>query len=98
MLMMRLTRIGRKNEAQFRVVVTDRRNAPRSGKFLEIIGSYNPKAGKVQLDTDRVKHWLSKGVKPTDTIHNFLVEQKLVEGKKLNVLPKKSKTTKRKAK
>ena len=98
MLMMRLQRIGRKNEAHFRVVVTDRRNAPKSGKFIEVICSYNPKAGTVAFNIDKTKTWLANGVQPSDTVHNFLVAQKLIEGTKKNVLPKKSPTTKRKAK
>ncbi len=96
MLMMRLQRIGRKNEPHFRVVITDRRNAPKSGKFLEVIGSYNPKAGTVLFDIEKTKTWLKNGAQPSATIHNFLVTQKIIEGAKKNVLPKKSKTTKRK--
>ncbi len=94
--MMRLQRIGRKNEPHFRVVVTDRRNAPKSGKFIEVIGSYNPKSGTVAFDTDKAKTWLKNGAQPSDTVHNFLVAQKLIDGKKKNVLPKKSATVKRK--
>lgn len=90
MLMMRLMRIGRKNEPHFRVVVTDRRNAPKSGKFIEIVGSYNPKLGTVQLSADRVTHWISQGVQLSDTVYNFLVDQKLVPGRKKNSLPKKT--------
>lgn len=95
---MRLQRIGRRNEPHFRVVVTDSKNAPKSGKFVEVIGSYNPKLGTVSFDADKTKNWLSKGVQPSDTVYNFLVTQKIVEGTKKNVLPKKSATTKRKAK
>lgn len=98
MLMMRLQRIGRKNEPHFRVVVTDKRNAPKSGKFIEVIGSYNPKAGTVAFDADKTKAWLANGVQPSDTVHNFLVSQKFIDAAKKNVLPKKSPTTKRKAK
>ncbi len=98
MLMMRLQRIGRKNEPHFRVVVTDKRNAPKSGKFIEVIGSYNPKAGSVTFDTAKTAAWLAQGVQPSATVHNFLVSQKLVEGKKKNALSKKAPTTKRKAK
>lgn len=94
--MMRLQRIGRRNEPHFRVVVTDKRNAPKSGKFIEVIGSYNPKLGTVTFNAEKTKTWLSNGAQPSDTVHNFLVTQKLIEGKKKNVLPKKSPTTKRK--
>jgi small subunit ribosomal protein S16 len=89
MLMMRLQRIGRKNEPHYRVVITDRRNAPKSGKFLEIVGSYNPKAGNVQVDADRVKHYLATGVQTSDTVYNFLVGQGIIEGRKKNKLPEK---------
>ncbi len=89
MLMMRLLRIGRKNEPHFRVVITDRRNAPKSGKFIEIVGSYNPKLGNVQLSADRIAHWIASGVQMSDTVYNFLVEQNLVTGRKKNKLPKK---------
>lgn len=89
MLMMRLQRIGRKNEPHYRVVITDRRNAPKSGKFIEVVGSYNPKAGNVQVNADRVKHYLSTGVQTSDTVYNFLVGQGIIEGRKKNKLPKK---------
>ena len=96
MLMIRLQRIGRKNEAHFRVVLTDHKNAAKSGKFQEILGSYNPKSGEVTLMEDRVKHWISVGAQPSDTVHNFLITKGIVEGKKKNVLSRKSPTKKRK--
>ena len=96
MLKIRLQRIGRKNDPSFRAVLTDSKNSTKSGKFLEIIGSYNPKAGVVNFKSDRVKYWISKGAQVSDTMHNFLVKEKIIEGKKKNVLPKKSPTLKRK--
>lgn len=96
MLKIRLQRIGRKNEPSFRVVLTDSKNAAKSGKFLEIVGSYNPKAGETIFKTDRIKHWIKNGAQISDTVHNFLVSQKVIEGKKKNVLPNKKITTKRK--
>ncbi len=96
MLMIRLQRIGRKNEAHFRVVLTDSKNSTKSGKFQEILGFYNPKSGEVKFDADRVKHWISVGAQPSDTVKNFLIHQKIVEGKKKNVLPRKSPTKARK--
>jgi small subunit ribosomal protein S16 len=90
MLKMRLQRIGRKNDPSYRVVVTDSRNGPRTGNHVDLLGSYNPKMGKFQIDGEKAKHWISKGVQVSDTIHNFLVTQKVIEGKKKNVLPKKS--------
>lgn len=89
MLTMRLQRIGRKNEPHYRVVVTDSRNAPKSGKFIEIVGSYNPKLGNVQLAKERISHWIGNGTQMSDTVHNFFVDQGLVAGRKKNKLPKK---------
>ena len=100
MLKIRLQRIGRKNDPAFRAVLTDSKNSTKSGKFLEILGTYNPKVGDKNLNknfqTDRIKYWISQGAKCSDTMHNFLVHDKVIEGKKINVLPKKKPTLKRK--
>lgn len=96
MLKMRLQRTGRKNEPHFRVVVTDQRNGVQSGKFIDIVGSYNPKAGKVELKKETITEWIAKGVQLSDTVHNFLVENKVIDGKKISSLPKKT-SVKRKA-
>lgn len=96
MLKIRLQRIGRKNDPAFRIVLTDSKNSTKSGKFLEILGTYNPKTGEKNLENDKIKYWMSKGAKLSDTVHNFLVHDKIIEGKKINVLPKKKPTVKRK--
>ena len=88
MLTMRLQRVGRTNEAHFRLVVTDKRNGVKSGKFVDIVGSYNPKMGKIELKSDLIKGWIAKGVQTSDTVHNFLVTNKVIEGKKISSLPK----------
>ena len=90
MLKMRLQRVGRKNDASYRVVVTDSRTGPKSNKHVDLLGSYNPKMDRIQIDGDRAKDWISKGVQVSDTVHNILVGQKIIEGKKINVLPRKS--------
>jgi len=90
MLKIRLQRTGRRNQAQFRVVLTDSKNGPKSGRFKEILGSYEPKAGSVDLKADKIKYWLSVGAQASGTVHNFLVDQKIIEGAKRNVLPKKT--------
>jgi small subunit ribosomal protein S16 len=90
MLKMRLQRIGRKNEPSFRVIVTDSRQGPKSGKNVDSIGFYNPKSGEIEIDGERAKDWIAKGVQVSDTVHNMLVSKKVIEGKKVNVLPKKS--------
>jgi small subunit ribosomal protein S16 len=96
MLKIRLQRIGRKNDPSFRAVLTDSKNSTKSGKFLEILGTYNPKAGEKVLNNDRIKYWMTQGAKCSDTMHNFLVHDKVIVGKKVNVLPKKHPTQKRK--
>lgn len=90
MLKMRLQRTGRKNDASFRVVVTDSRRGPKSGKHVDLLGSYNPKMNRIEIDGEKAKDWIAKGVQVSDTVHNLLVSQKIIEGKKINVLPKKS--------
>ncbi len=90
MLMMRLQRVGRKNDPSFRIVVTDKRTGVKSDRHVDRLGSYNPKMNHVQIDGEKAKEWLAKGVQPSDTLHNILVSQKIIEGKKKNVLPKKS--------
>ncbi|OGI82163.1 30S ribosomal protein S16 [Candidatus Nomurabacteria bacterium RIFCSPLOWO2_02_FULL_44_12] len=96
MLKVRLQRIGRKNDPAFRAVLTDSKNSTKSGKFLEILGTYNPKAGLANFDGERIKHWIGKGAKLSGTMHNFLITQNVITGKKINVLPKKKPTQKRK--
>ncbi len=91
MLKIRLQRVGRKHEPVFRVVLTDSKNSTKSGKYLEVLGSFDARRDARQLvNADRVKYWISQGVQPTPTMHNFLVSKKIITGKKVNVLPKKS--------
>ena len=99
MLVIRLIRTGKKNASSFRVVLTEKRNAPKSGKFLEVLGSYNPrlkhknKKEAVVLKKDRIKFWLSCGAKFSDTVHNLLVSQGVIKGPKIakKIKPSKSK-------
>lgn len=90
MLMMRLQRVGRKNNPSYRIVVVDKRTGPKSNKAVDLLGSYEPKQGSITINKDKAKHWLAHGVQPSDTVYNMLVSQKIIEGKKRNALPKKS--------
>lgn len=91
MLMIRLQRVGRKHEPVFRLVLTDSKNGPKSGKFQEILGSFDARRSeKAEFKIDKVKYWMEKGAKLSDTVHNLLVERKVIAGKKINVLPKKT--------
>jgi len=91
MLMIRLQRVGKKNEPTFRVVLTDSKNGPKSGKFLEILGSYDARdKNESKVDADRVKELVAQGAQLSDTVHNFLINKGVIEGKKINALPKKT--------
>ncbi len=88
MLKIRLQRVGRKHEPVFRLVLTDSQNGPRSGKALEVLGSYDSRKGdKAEFQTDKIKEWMKQGVQLSPTVHNILVSKKVLEGKKVNVLP-----------
>ena len=72
----RLSRHGAKKRPYYRIVVADIR-APRDGKFIEKVGTFNPLKDKgddtrLNLQLDRIKHWLGNGAQPTDTVHRFL--------------------------
>ena len=69
----RLRRVGRKKAPMYRIVVADSKS-PRDGKFIEIVGQYQPRTGDqaLNLDTERVHHWLNVGAQPTDTVRSLL--------------------------
>lgn len=77
MLMIRLARIGKTKHPFYRVVVTEK-TRPRNGRFVEILGTYDPskKPAAVVLDQERVKYWMSKGAQPSDTVRSFIRNQK----------------------
>jgi len=70
---LRLTRVGSKKNPIYRVVAADSRS-PRDGKFLEIVGQYNPQTdpSTIELNEEKVKDWLSKGAQPTDSVRKLL--------------------------
>jgi small subunit ribosomal protein S16 len=73
----RLRREGALNRPYFKVVVTDARS-PRDGRFIEIVGTYDPKkAGQNStLKLDRIEHWISKGAQPSDTVRSLIKKTK----------------------
>lgn len=89
MLKIRLQRVGRKNDPAFRIIVAEHTSSPKTGKFVEKVGTYNPKTKARALSADRIKHWLSVGAKASGTVHNMLITEGVIAGKKINVLPKK---------
>lgn len=82
MLKLRLRRMGAKHQPSYRIVVADARS-PRDGRFVEMVGIYNPKTNPLTLrvDEERVKHWLSVGAQPTDTVRALLVRAGIIPGR-----------------
>src|SRR5215216_5568436 len=75
MLSMRMTRVGSKKKPYFRVVVTEARSA-RESSFAENLGTYNPrsKPAQVNINKERLQHWLSRGARPSDTVRTLLAK------------------------
>lgn len=91
MLKIRLQRVGKVHEPVYRLVLTDSKNGPKSGKFLEILGNFDARRPEnTQIKEERVKYWIATGAKLSDTVHNMFVDKKIIEGKKINSLPKKT--------
>ena len=90
MLKIRMQRTGRTNAPSFRIVVIEHTESTKSGHIVEKLGTYNPKTKERNLDGERVKYWLSVGAKASGTMHNMLISTGIIEGKKVNVLPRKS--------
>ncbi|MEY3989859.1 MAG: 30S ribosomal protein S16 [Roseiflexaceae bacterium] len=86
MVTIRLRRTGKKKQPSYRVVVADSRS-PRDGKFIEIVGFYNPvrQPQELEIKADRVRHWMSVGAQPSDTVVRLL--------KRVNVLDENGKPT-----
>lgn len=78
----RLTRKGDKKSPFYRVVVADSRS-PRDGRFIDIIGTYNPltNPAEIKIDTDKANKWLSNGAVPTETAKSLLVKSGIIENK-----------------
>jgi small subunit ribosomal protein S16 len=80
MVKIRLRRMGAKKQPTYRFVVTDARS-PRDGRFIEIVGHYNPRSEPktVVVDEEKIKAWLAKGAQPSDPVRRLLAEKGLVE-------------------
>jgi small subunit ribosomal protein S16 len=75
MVKIRLKREGRRNVPLYRIVIADARRA-RDGKYLEMVGHYNPKTKHLTLNLERVEYWLSKGAQPTETTKRLISRYK----------------------
>ena len=96
MLKIRFLRVSKKNQPAFKIVVINAKRAPQSGKFVEEVGFFNPLTKEKVLRKERILYWLSKGAKPSDSVFNLLVSEKIIKGKKIPVhkKPKKKEETK----
>ncbi len=90
MLTIRLQRRGRKNDPSFRVILVEKKRAAKTGNVSEILGNYNARTGQVALEGERIKELLKNGVTISDNMHNLLVSNKIIDAKKINILPKKT--------
>jgi small subunit ribosomal protein S16 len=77
---LRLMRMGKKKQPTYRVVAADSRS-PRDGRFIEILGYYEPRQepSRIQINNDRAVKWLSEGAQPTETVHKLLVQSGAVD-------------------
>ena len=93
---MRLTRMGDKKSPFYRIVVTDSRNA-RDGAYIDKIGHYNPTSqpAEIVIDEAKAKDWIAKGVQPTETVKNILVNKGVI-AKSNKLSPAKTKVRKSK--
>ncbi len=83
MLVIRLFRVGKKNQPSFGLVITDKRKSSTKGRFIEEVGFWNPLTKEKVLKGERIKYWLSVGAKPSATVYNLLISEKVIEGKKI---------------
>ncbi|NCO15314.1 30S ribosomal protein S16 [Candidatus Wolfebacteria bacterium CG18_big_fil_WC_8_21_14_2_50_39_7] len=90
MLTIKLKRIGKKNQASFRMIVAEKRSKLQ-GRYVEDLGWLNPKSDELNVKKERVEHWLKNGAQPTDTVHNLLVKIGLIKGPKRAVHAKSKK-------
>ena len=81
MLTIRFNRTGRKNRANFRVVVQEHTVAP-GGRHVEVLGSYDPHQKKAVLQAERIQYWLSQGAQMSDTAFNLFVKEGVVKSDK----------------
>ncbi len=98
MLVIRLRRVGKKNQPAFKIIVTEKKKAPTKGIFIEEVGFWNPLTKERILKEERIKYWLSVGAKASDTIHNMLISGGVIKGEKIKKHSKLKKKGKEKKK
>lgn len=84
MLMIRLSRVGKKHHPLYRVVISEKRK-DTVGDYLELLGQYDPHTNTANLKAERIQYWISKGAQTSGTVHNLLVHHKIITGEKIKV-------------
>jgi len=84
MLTIRLARVGKNKRAQFKIVLQEHTIAP-GGRHVEVLGSYDPHLKKAVFKEEKIKSWISKGAKMSDTVYNLLVSNGIISGEKRKV-------------
>jgi len=89
MQVIRFYRIGKRNQPSFKIIITDKRRSSKGGRFVEQVGFWSPLTKERTLKIDRVKYWLSVGAEPSPSVRNMLIEEKILDAKKIPVHKKK---------
>ena len=84
MLAIRFARVGKTKQPSYRITVSEK-GRDMFGKSLEILGHFNPRSKVCEVNAERIKYWLSVGAKPSDRVHNLLVDQNVITTPKVKV-------------
>jgi len=88
--MIRFQRVGRKNDASFRMAVLEKTAGPKAGKYVDLVGTYNPKTKQITYKADRIQDWIKKGAQVSPSLKNLLIKNGVLEGSKVAVISKKN--------
>ncbi len=88
--MIRFQRIGRKNDASFRMAVLEKTAGPKAGKYVDLVGTYNPKTKQITYKAERIQEWIAKGAQVSPSLKNLLIKNGVLSGEKVAVISKKN--------
>ncbi len=88
--MIRFQRIGRKNDASFRMAVLEKTAGPKAGKYVDLVGTYNPKTKQITYKAEKIQDWIKKGAQVSPSLKNLLIKNGVLAGAKVAVISKKN--------
>lgn len=88
--MIRFQRIGRKNDASFRMAVLEKTAGPKAGKYVDLVGTYNPKTKQITYKAEKIQEWVKKGAQVSPSLKNLLIKNGVLEGKVEQVISTKN--------